>query len=81
MPTKPSITTSHTRTAFLKLGENEIKQLLAEAVASQAGIHLGGQGVTYRVTISSRNSSEGSEKYAEVSITEDLSLQPRPATE
>lgn len=65
-------TTHHQQTKAV-LTEAEIHELLAQAVAAQAGIDLSAPCVTWRAFITSRNGSTGSEKSAEVVITQDMS--------
>lgn len=73
-------TTHHQQTKAV-LTEAEIHELLAQAVAAQAGIDLAAPGVTWRAFITSRNGSTGSEKSAEVVITQDMSQADKPAFE
>lgn len=60
----------HKRTVKARIDEDEIKRLLAEAVAAEAGRALAGMEV--HVFIGRNDTSTGFKTYAEVELTEHL---------
>lgn len=64
--------TTHKRTTFCHLNADEMKRLLLEKVATQAGIYLEAENVTYEVSLRSSMGSYGTEYSAEIRIYEDL---------
>lgn len=71
--------TTHTRSIRATLDDTEFRRILAEHVAEKAGVHLGGPGVTWQVTMNHSNYGglgSPSEQRALVEITVDLKPQP-----
>lgn len=71
MDNKVKTTETHKRTHFLRIEQEAIERILANHLAERLGLMIGGK-VDYRTLMTSRDTSTGIEKYAEVTITEDL---------
>ncbi|MEO1829997.1 MAG: hypothetical protein ABGX82_14395 [Pseudomonas sp.] len=79
MTIKISTKSQNIKTHTATLNENQIKKALAEVVALEARVGLDSEAVTVRVVLLTRDQTgtAGIEKYAEVTITEDLDKYPK----
>ena len=79
MTIKISTKSQNIKTHSATLNEAQIKKALAEVVALEARVGLDCEAVTARVVLRTRDQTgtAGIEKYAEVTITEDLDKYPK----